>query len=393
MTSETDAIAAVLEKVAPLPASTVPLIDSLGRFAAQDAFAERPLPAFDNSAMDGYAVQAASGQAGATLLVTGEQSAGVGRGLTVGAGEAIRIFTGAPLPAGADAIIMQEDVTREGETIVLQCSAERGEFIRRKGSDLAEGQKILSRGERISAQTMALLASQGIAEIEVGGIPRVAIVATGDELVRAGGTPQPGQIFESNSIMLRAMVRGAGADVTFSKHCADDLAQMTETFRPGLERDALIMSGGVSVGDHDFVKPALRALGAEIDLWRVALKPGKPFLFGHAGRCSIFGLPGNPVSAFVTFLKFVRPALLKMAGAADEFLHLREVTARLANDVSNPGKRPHYLRGRLQDGVFTLAGRQQSYALFGLSRANALLRAAPGSKFAAGESVTVELWD
>jgi molybdopterin molybdotransferase len=193
--------------------------------------------------------------------------------------------------------------------------------------------------------------------------------------------------------MLRALALGTGANVTLVEHCADDLERMTETFRLGLEQDALIMSGGVSVGDHDFVKPALRALGAEIDLWRVALKPGKPFLFGHAGRCFIFGLPGNPVSAFVTFLKFVRPALLKMAGAADEFLRLREVTARLANDVSNPGKRPHYLRGRLQDGVFTLSGRQQSYALFGLSRANALLRAAPGSQFAAGESVTVELWD
>ena len=195
MTSEADAIAAVLEKVAPLPGSTVPLIDSLGRFAAQDAFAQRPLPSFDNSSMDGYAVQAASCGAGATLRVTGEQWAGVERGLTVGAGEAIRIFTGAPLPAGADAIIMQEDVKREGETIVPQCSVERGEFIRRKGSDLAEGQKILSRGERIAVQKMALLASQGIAEIEVGGIPRVAIVATGDELVRVGVNAATGTDF------------------------------------------------------------------------------------------------------------------------------------------------------------------------------------------------------
>ncbi|MGH8093210.1 MAG: molybdopterin molybdotransferase MoeA [Chthoniobacterales bacterium] len=393
MTSEAEATAAVLAGVTALPGRSVALFDSLGRFSAQDIFAQRPLPAFDNSAMDGYAVQAASGKAGARLRVIGEQPAGADRGLTIAAGEAIRIFTGAPLPANADAVLMQEDVTREGEAIVPQVDAEPGEFVRRKGSDLAQGQKILGRGERVSAQTLALLASQGMTQIEVDGRPRAAIVSTGDELLRLEETPKPGQIFESNSIMLRALTLGVGAEVTLVEHCPDDLERMTEMFRRGLQSDALIVSGGVSVGDRDLVKPALRALGAEIDLWRVAIKPGKPFLFGRAGPCRIFGLPGNPVSAFVTFLKFVRPALLKMAGAADEFLGLREVTARLADDVTNPGDRPHYLRGRLQDGVFTLAGRQESYALFGLSRANALLRAAPGSKFAAGANVTVELWE
>jgi molybdopterin molybdotransferase len=393
MTSEEDALAAVLAKVTALPSVKAALTDSLGRFATQDAFALRPLPAFDNSAMDGYALQADSCRTGVKLRVVGEQPAGADRNLAVGAGEAIRIFTGAPLPAGANAIIMQEDVTREGETIVLQGSAEPGEFIRRKGSDLAAGQKILSRGERIAAQTMALLASQGIAEFEVGGVPQIAIVSTGDELTRLGERPQPGQIFESNSIMLRALALAAGAEVTRVEHCADHLETMTKVFRHGLQGDAFIISGGVSVGDHDFVKPALRALGAEIDLWRVALKPGKPFLFGRAGRCFIFGLPGNPVSAFVTFLKFVRPALLKMEGAAEEFLGLREVTARLASEVTNSGDRAHYLRGRLQEGVFILSGRQESHALFGLSRANALLRVAAGGKFTAGQSVTVELWD
>ncbi len=152
--------------------------------------------------------------------------------------------------------------------------------------------------------------------------------------------------------MLRALALAAGGEVTRVEHCADHLETMTEVFRHGLRADAFIISGGVSVGDHDFVKPALRALGAEIDLWRVALKPGKPFLFGRAGRCCIFGLPGNPVSAFVTFLKFVRPALLKMEGAAEEFLGLRKVTARLASEVTNSGDRPHYLRGRLHEGVF-----------------------------------------
>jgi molybdopterin molybdotransferase len=154
-----------------------------------------------------------------------------------------------------------------------------------------------------------------------------------------------------------------------------------------------MVSGGVSVGDHDLVKPALRALGAEIDLWRVAIKPGKPFLFGRLGDCSIFGLPGNPVSAFVTFLKFVRPALLKLMGAAPEHRGLHEVPARLVSSVSNEGDRPHYVRGHLRGGEFSLSGRQESHALFGLSRANALFRVGPGSKFSAGASIMVELWD
>ena len=393
MTSEAEARAAVLAKITPLPGQTVALSDSLGRFAAQDLLASRALPPFDNSAMDGYAVQAASSQKGACLRVIGEQPAGADRGLKIGASEAIRIFTGAPLPAGADAVVMQEDVKREEQSIVVECGVERGEFIRRRGADLAEGQKILTRGEPIAAQTMALLASQGRATIEVGGVARVAIVSTGDELVPAGTTPQAGQIFESNALMLRALAVGSGVQVPLVEHCPDDLEKMTELFRRGIEHDALIVSGGVSVGDHDFVKPALRALGAEIDLWRVAIKPGKPFLFGRAGGCAIFGLPGNPVSAFVTFLKFVRPALRKMSGAGDEHLGLREVSARLSAGVENDGERPHYLRGQLQGGVFNVSGLQESHALFGLSRANALLRVASGEKLAAGSIVGVELWD
>lgn len=393
MTSEAEALAAVLAKVTALPGETVPLRDSLGRFAAQELLARRPLPAFDNSAMDGYAVQAASCQTGARLRVVGEQPAGADRGLTIGAGEAIRIFTGAPLPAGADAVIMQEDVKREAEAIVVECGVECGEFLRRQGADLATGQKILACGERVAAQTMALLAAQGLGEIETGGLPRVAIISTGDELVPAGANPQAGQIFESNALMLRALALGSGAAVPLVEHSPDNLERMTELFRRGMENDALIVSGGVSVGDHDLVKPALRALGAEIELWRVSIKPGKPFLFGRAGRCAIFGLPGNPVSAFVTFLKFVRPALRKMSGAGEDNLGLRQIPARLSAEVSNDGERPHYLRGRLQGGVFTVSGLQQSHASFGLSQANALLRVASGEKFAAGAIVEVESWD
>ena len=392
MTSEAEALAAVLARVPVLPAEKQSLLDSLGRFSAAELWAQRPLPAFDNSAMDGYAVQAASAKAGSRLRVVGAQPAGADLRLTIGAGEALRIFTGAPLPAGADAVVMQEDVVRSGDTIAIEEGVEPGEFVRRKGSDLAMGQKILARGDLIAAQNIGLLASQGLAEIAVGSLPRVAIVSTGDELARLGETPRPGQIFESNALMLEALVRSAGAVVATVEHAPDALDALTATLRRGLEGDVLIVSGGVSVGERDFVRTSLGDLGAEIDLWRIALKPGKPFLFGRRGGCAIFGLPGNPVSAFVTFLKFVRPALRRMMGASEEHQRLRRVAARLGAAVKNTGDRPHYLRGNLHDGLFSLTGRQESHALFGLSQANALLRLAPNEHFAEGAEVTVELW-
>ncbi|MBA3962808.1 MAG: molybdopterin molybdotransferase MoeA [Chthoniobacterales bacterium] len=392
MISETAALAAVLAEIFPKPGVRAPLIDSLGRFSARDLRALRALPPFDNSAMDGYAVIAASCREEARLRVVGEQSAGLDLRLTMKAGEAIRIFTGAPMPSGADAVLMQEDATREGETVVVRSAVAEGEFVRRKGCDLASGQKILTRGDEINPQILGLLASQGIAEIEVGARPRVSIVATGDELARLGDMPLPGQIFESNSIMLQALVLSAGGEVTMVEHAPDRLEPLTEILRRGLQSDVLIVSGGVSVGDRDLVKPSLGTLGAKIDLWRVAIKPGKPFLFGRAPGCSIFGLPGNPVSAFVTFLRFVRPALRKMAGASEENLGLGTATAQLAGDLANGGDRPHYLRGRLHAGVFTVTGRQESHALFGLSQANALLSVEPGEELAKGASVIVEIF-
>ncbi len=393
MTGEIEALRAVLARVAPFESLPVALLDSFGRFATHDIYASRPLPPFDNSSMDGYAVVAGSCRAGARLRVIGEQPAGEDRGLTIQSGEAVRIFTGAPIPMGADAVIMQEDTKREGDFVIANCDVDPGEFVRRKGADLAHGQKILSRGERISITTAALLASQGMTEIEVGRRARVAIVSTGDEVARPGESPKAGQIFESNSILLQGLTTSLGAEVTLVEHCKDDFEQLKQTFSRALENDALVVSGGVSVGEHDLVKPVLHSLGVSLDLWRVALKPGKPFLFGRGQSCSVFGLPGNPVSAFVTFLRFVRPAILKMMGAADEYLALRKVSARLTINVTNDGERPHYLRGRLENGEFEPIGRQESHALFGLSRANALMRLESNQEIAAGNLVTVELWE
>ena len=389
MITEEAALAHVLESVRALPPRRVSLFQALGQFAAGDVVARHALPGFDNSAMDGYAVVASSCRKGQSQRVVGEQPAGIDRQLHVAPGEAARIFTGAPIPVGADAVIMQEDVRREGAEIFINSEVESGEFVRRRGSDLSEGQKILGAGQQIRAQTLALLASQGLAEIEVGGGVRAAIVTTGDELVPPGETLRTGQIYESNSVLLHALFHKCGVSDVSITHCPDDASAIESALRTGLQHDVLVIVGGVSVGARDLVKPALTAVGAQTDLWRVSVKPGKPFLFGRAGSTAIFGLPGNPVSAFVTFLLFVRPAILRMVGAGSGDLSLPKEEAQLTDGIENKGDRPHYVRGWLGQGKFTPVGRQESHALYGLSRSNALLRLAPGETFSGGATVSV----
>jgi molybdopterin molybdotransferase len=421
--SEEEARRRILERISPLDERAVSLASALDCFAAQDYFARLPLPAFDNSAMDGYAVVASSCKKGERLRVIGEQPAGPDRKLRVGAGEAVRIFTGAPVPQGADAIVMQEDVMRNGTEISLNVDVEAGEFVRRRGCDLAEGQMILARGERIRAATIALLASQGFADAIVGGKANAAVISTGDELVKPGEELQPGQIYDSNSALLRALLQRCGANPTAVEHCRDNRQLLGHAIKRGIKNHVLIISGGVSVGEHDLVKEALCELGAKIEIWRVAVKPGKPFLFGRVeqdtpspkssrrpaqspsqprtrsagedsvsrSECLVFGLPGNPVSAFVTFLQFVRPAILRMMGATN--LDLPQVPAKLAVGLTNDGDRPHYIRGRLEHKKFTPIGRQESHALFGLSQANALLRIGAGQSLKAEEIVDVRICD
>jgi molybdopterin molybdotransferase len=225
--------------------------------------------------------------------------------------------------------------------------------------------------------------------MEVGGAVRATIVSTGDELVPPGGTLARGQIFESNSILLQALLGKCGVPEAEIQHCPDEAESIEAALRKGIAGDVVIVIGGVSVGARDLVKPALKAVGAETDLWRVLVKPGKPFLFGRAGQCSIFGLPGNPVSAFVTFLLFVRPAILRLMGAADDHLSLPQTSAILTEELENEGDRPHYVRGQLADGKFSLVGRQESHALYGLSRANAMLRVPADETFPSGATVPV----
>ncbi len=424
MISEEEARKKILETVRSLPSRRLSLSQALGCFAAEDYFARLPLPAFDNSAMDGYAVVASSCAKGKRLRVTAEQPAGRDKQLRVSPGEAIRIFTGAPMPQGADAIVMQEDVTRDGDEIVVNTDVEAGEFVRRRACDLSEGQKILAKGERLRAATIALLASQGISDLTVGGEVNAAILSTGDELVKPGEKLDLGQIYESNSALLGALLHRCGAAVNFLEHCRDERESLRKAIKRGMKNHILIISGGVSVGEHDLVKDIFREVGGEIEIWRVAIKPGKPFLFGSfsaeshysAGEtpasptgspqdesvrpadkmpvlrsCFVFGLPGNPVSAFVTFLQFVRPAILKMMGATN--LNLLEVPAKLAVDLTNEGDRAHYLRGKLEHGKFSPVGRQESHALFGLSQSNAVLRLDLGQSLKADEIVDVQIWE
>jgi len=393
MISEEEARSKILETVRRLPARRLSILQALDRFAAKDYFAQLPLPNFDNSAMDGYAVVASSCAPGKKLRVIGEQPAGLDRQLRISIGEAVRIFTGAPMPAGADAIVMQEDVTRDGDEIVVNVDVDLGEFVRRRGCDLGEGQRILAAGDRICPTVLALLASQGFSDVMVGGEVSAAIISTGDELVRPGEKLQPGQIYESNSMLLQGLLQNCGAAVRLMKHCRDDEELLTKALKRAIEHRVVIISGGVSVGERDIVKSALQSLGAKIDIWRVAIKPGKPFLFGHIGECALFGLPGNPVSAFVTFLQFVRPAILKMMSASETDLELRKISARLIVDLTNDGDRPHYIRGKFEDGNFTPVGRQESHALFGLSQSNALLRLAVGESVNQGDIVEVQIWN
>ncbi len=294
----------------------------------------------------------------------------------------MRIFTGAPMPAGADAVVMQEDVTRDGDEILVNTDVDPGEFVRRRGCDLGEGQKILTAGEQITAATASLLASQGFGEIAVGGEVRVAIISTGDELANPGERLRPGQIYDSNSILLQALLKRNGAIVASSQRCNDDAGSLRNAFQACAKNEIVVVTGGVSVGEHDLVQATLRGLGAKIDIWRVAIKPGKPFLFGRLENAFVFGLPGNPVSAFVTFLQFVRPAILKMMGATD--LELQKVTARLTVDLINDGDRAHYFRGKFENGAFAPIGRQESHALFGLESIERAVASGSGRSRKAG---------
>jgi molybdopterin molybdotransferase len=385
--SEQETLDRVLKSVGSPGVENIPIWEAGNRILAQDIVATVALPRFNNSTMDGYAVRAEDARSGERLVVCGEQAAGLDLALSVGRGEAIRIYTGAPIPRHADAVIMQEDVDAEEGTILIREGVTQAENIRVRGGDLCEGQKVASKGSLLTGPRLAAIASQGMSELPVFQRPSVAIIATGSELRSQGEAINSGEIYETNRILLAQLVAGSGAEGRIFDIVPDLEEAHLQSFELARSYDAIVVAGGVSVGTKDLVKPTLQKLGARLELWRVAVKPGKPFMFGQLGNSLIFGLPGNPVSAFVTFLLFARPALWKLGGRSS--LELPRARVRLEQELVNRGDRPHYLRGIYHQGTFKPVGKQESHALFALSQANALCRLEPDQTLGANSLVDV----
>jgi molybdopterin molybdotransferase len=350
MISVAEAIRIVKEQTPFLPPEEVELTEALGRVLAEEVVADTDLPPFDRAQMDGFAVRAADTiSTPARLRVVGEAAAGRGWRETLKAGEAVRIMTGAPVPTGADSV-QQVEVTREideGRTVEISKATEPGQFIVRRASEIERGATVLSKGEEITAARMAVLASFGCARVRVGASPRVAVLATGSELVRVNESPGEDQIRDSNTFSLYAYALLAGARVERLPLAGDDLELLMAEIKEAAARsDALILSGGVSMGVYDFTKTALRRLGAEIFFERVSLRPGKPTVFARLGRALVFGLPGNPVSVSVTFNLFARTALKIMQGAGQT--EMKEDRAMLLRSVRGAMERESFLPAELQ---------------------------------------------
>jgi molybdopterin molybdotransferase len=374
-----EARARILERIHPLPAEDIPLTSALGRVLAADAIAGESLPPFVNSAMDGYAVRSAdtvdaSPQSPRRLRLAGEVPAGrVYEGKVV-AGEAVRILTGAPLPDGSDAVLQQE-LTEAGDGWVsLHAEAPAGTNLRWPGDDVQSGTLLVAGGTELGPAEIALLAALGVHPVRVTRRPRVAILSTGDELAPLGETPKPGQIRESNSPYLVAAAIRAGAETVplgIARDRAEDLRAKLEQARAA---DLVLTSGGVSVGDYDLVKQMLDEQGG-IEFWRVRMRPGKPVAFGMLGETPLLGLPGNPVSAAVTFELFGRPAIRKMLGCRQVERPVVEVVLD-GEDIAR-GDRRHYVRARLDSRAGTLiartTGEQGSHIISSLRGATALL--------------------
>jgi molybdopterin molybdotransferase len=380
-----EALGRVLASIpAPVEAETVPLARAAGRTLAADVAASRTQPPFPASAMDGYAVRFADASVvGASLRLIGTSAAGHGFPGRIGPGEAVRIFTGAPVPEGADAILIQEDAEAEGESVRVMEAVEQSRFIRRAGLDFTAGETLLVAGMTLDARRLALAAAAGHPELSVRRRPRVAILATGDELVEPGAVPAWDQIVASNSLALAALSAEAGAEIIDLGIAADDHGALEDAFRRAREAraDLLITLGGASVGDHDLVQAALAREGLELGFWRVALRPGKPLMHGRLGDMLVIGLPGNPVSSIVCGLLFVVPAIRALQGDPQAGAD-RSEPATLARDLPANDGRADYMRATLalEPGRLPVADpekRQDSSMLAVLGRAEALLIRAP----------------
>ena len=397
MLSVEEARQQMLNTIPVLPSERRDILNCSGYVLAEELYAAENIPPFDNSAMDGYAVRAAdvkdtSKDNPAVLSIVEMIAAGYAPTKEVTAGQAARIMTGAMMPEGADAVVMQEVTEQEGNTVKIFESVETAENVRFTGESVKEGALVMGKGKHLRPPEVAMLASLNRPEVTVYRKPTVAIIATGDELMLLGEPLEPGKIRESNRYGLYAQVEEAGGIPIDMGIAPDDEAEIERIFRAALAKsDALITSGGVSVGEHDFVKSVLERLG-EVNFWRVAMKPGKPQAYGIADGKPIFGLPGNPVSSLVVFELFVRPALLKMAGHVD--LLRPTFKATLSETVTNRDGRVNYMRSILTEsnGQYTAetTGPQGSGILHSLVLANGLITIPAGVTLDAGATVDAQ---
>ena len=374
MISVEEALAACLALARPVGTTSVPLAAAGGRVLATSVIARRDQPPLAASAMDGYALRRADRRAGAALRVVGEAPAGRAWAGRIGAGEALRIFTGAPVPEGADCVVIQEDVTRAGDTITLGDPLDEGRNIRPVGADFRVG-ATLEAPRRLSPADVALIAAMNVPEVAVSRRPEVALIATGDELVTPGEDPRPDQIVASNSYGLKALVEAEGARARLLPIARDDRESLAQVLRLAEGADLIVTIGGASVGDHDLVGEVAAAMGLERAFYKVAMRPGKPLMAGRIGAAALLGLPGNPVSAMVCGHLFLVPMLRAMMGLPTGAR--RRLTARLGCDLPRNGPRAHYMRADLMPGndfpEITPYGSQDSALLSVLSQANALL--------------------
>jgi molybdopterin molybdotransferase len=394
------AVESILAAIPAPKAERVPLVEACHRIAAEKILTTTDLPPFDNSAMDGYAVRArdvaaANSQNPISLHLAGRIVAGDHFDGELSEGQCIRIFTGSTLPRGADAVVMQEDtrVDSDSSRILILDTVKPWENVRFRGEDVKNGTAVVASGEILGAAHIALLAACGMAEVTVNRRPSVALLATGSELKEAGSPLFPGQIYESNRAALAPLIAGvSGVPKIFPIVPDDAEATRAALSRAFAECDIVVTCGGVSVGEMDFVKSAFEELGGRLDFWKVAIKPGRPFVFGRYGEKLLFGLPGNPISAFITFLLLARPALLRWQGATK--IHLPISRGTLAEPFSNPDGRRHFMRVTVNaNGEVRSAGTQASHILSSLAVAEGLVDVPPKTTLPVGATVDVLRWE
>jgi molybdopterin molybdotransferase len=372
MISVDEARARILAAMGPVGAETVALGVAAGRVLAAPVLARLTQPPADVSAMDGYALRAADGVVGGRLRVIGAAPAGHPFGGAVGPGEAVRLFTGSFLPAGADTVLLQEDAAADGDAVVVNEACVAGRHIRPRGQDFVAGEVLIAAGQRLSPRDIGLAAAGNHPWLSVYRRPRVAILATGDEISLPGEAIGPGGIVSSNAHALAAFVAQTGGEAVVLPIAADSLAAMAAGADAAKGADLLVTTGGVSVGDHDLVRAGLAARGLALDFWKIAMRPGKPLIFGRLSGMPVLGLPGNPVSAFVCALLFLGPAIARLSGLPGVAPAVE--WAVLGAALKPNDQREDYVRADLADGVVTPFAKQDSGMLKTLARATALIK-------------------